>query len=356
MIGEDGRPDPGSDPRLPEPLLRALFEGMLKVRILDERMLSLQKQGRIGSYSAATGQEAGPVGAAAALEPTDPVFPSFREAGVLVYRGIPLERYVGHCLGNAGDPFRGRMAPGHLADRDFQVASWSPCVGTQIPHAVGAAYAARLRGERLVVAVFLGDGATSEGDFHAGMNLAGLWRVPVLFLCQNNQWSISVPVGRQTASPSLAVKASAYGIDGMRVDGNDILAVYAAVRQAAENARKGGGPAFLELVTCRMGRHSPSDDPSRYRDEAQLVAWRGRDPIERFRGFLRRERIWSEDWEDRFRERFAAELAEMIRRVEGLPPPPVESLFEDVWRDAPPLLREQRDECLGPRKPGAEKG
>jgi len=347
VLREGGAADPATDPRLPEPALRALFEGMLRTRLVDERLATLRKQGRIHFHSAVAGQEASVLGAAAALEPSDPVFPAFREWGVALWRGMPLEGFLAQCFGSSADPQLGRQVPCHAADRELGIASGSSCVGTQLPHAVGYARAARQEGDRVVVAAFFGDGATSSGDFHAALTLAGIWRAPVLFLCQNNQWSISLPVEKQTAASTLAAKARSYGIEAARVDGNDVLAVYRAVRDAAERLRRGEGPMFLELVTWRMGAHSYADDPSRYRDEEVTRAWEGRDPIRRLRDHLRAAGIWTQGWEEGVRERQAREVAEAVAKAESQPPPLIETLFDDVWRRTPPGLEEQRRELLG---------
>jgi len=334
------------DPNLPEPVLRSMFETMLKIRIVDERMFNLQRQGRISFYGAAKGQEAVAVGSAAALEPSDPIFPGLRESGAMLYRGWSIEKYVCQCIGNSGDILQGRQMPCHYSDKDVEYVSWSSCIGTQVPQAVGAAYALRLRGVRSVVATFFGDGATSEGDFHAGMTFAARWKAPVLFLCQNNQWSISVPVSGQTAASSIAAKAAAYGIPGRRVDGNDILAVYGAVREAAESARHGGGPRFIEFLTYRMGAHSTSDDPSIYRDEAVTEKWGEKDPILLFRQWLTEKGTWSESWEEEFRAEFSEKLAEHVRNAESRPEPEPGTLFEHLYATLPVELEAQKAELL----------
>jgi TPP-dependent pyruvate/acetoin dehydrogenase alpha subunit len=210
--------------------------------------------------------------------------------------------------------------------------------------------ALKTKGVRGVAAAFFGDGAASEGDFHVAMTFAGKWKAPVLFLCQNNQWSISVPVTRQTAAPSLAAKAPAYDIESARVDGNDILAVYTAVRDAAAAARSGDGPRFLEFFTYRMAAHSTSDDPSRYRDEEVTRLWEQRDPILVFRRYLESRGLPFEEWEETFTGSFGKELGEIVRRAEEMPPPPHESLFEDVYAETTAALAEQKHEMLEHRK------
>jgi pyruvate dehydrogenase E1 component alpha subunit len=321
--------------------LRRLFRHMLRMRLFDQRMLSLQRQGRIGFYGTATGQEAAITGSAYCLRDTDWVFPALREMGVSLWRGTTLHEIVCQLIGNSGDVLIGRQMPCHFSDRRVLTVAWSSVIGTQLPHAMGAAWAAKL-GRRDVVCVgYLGDGASSTGDFHAAANFAGVLRLPVVFFCQNNQWAISVPFQRQTAASSVAVKAGAYGFPGVRVDGNDVLAVVRAMRQAVERARAGEGPTLIEALTFRMGGHSSSDDPTRYR-EADLVAeWERRDPLTRFRAYLRAQGALSEDDETRWSQELNDETSAAIAEAEALPPPPLETMFTDVYREMPWHIAEQ---------------
>src|SRR5262245_51028636 len=210
-------------------------------------MVMLQRQGRVGFYGACTGQEAAVVGTALAAAPSDWIFPALRENAIMLVRGFSLASYVAQVYGNSRDPLKGRQMPAHISSRSVNQVSWSSCVGTQIPHAVGAGWAAKLRGDPTVSIGFLGDGATSEADFHTALNFAGVFQAQTVLVCQNNQWAISVPVARQTAAPTLAVKARAYGVHGVRADGNDALAVHHVVAEALERARRGQGPTFVEL-------------------------------------------------------------------------------------------------------------
>src|SRR3954463_3198259 len=212
----------------PELLLR-LYREMVRLRTLDERMMTLQRQGRVGFYGACTGQEAAPPPSAIAFDKDDWIFPALREGGAMLLRGFPLVPYLCQIFGNSGDETKGRQLPSHMASRSVKQVSWSSCIGTQLPQAVGAARAARIKGDKTVIAAYLGDGATSEGDFHVAMNFAGVFKSPVVFVCQNNHWAISVPTARQTASESIAIKAQAYGFPGVKVDGNDAVVVYRAV-------------------------------------------------------------------------------------------------------------------------------
>jgi pyruvate dehydrogenase E1 component alpha subunit len=264
----------------------------------------------------------------------------------MLLRGFPMVPYLCQVFGNSGDETKGRQMPSHMASRSVNQVSWGSCIGTQLPQAVGAAMAAKIKGDRTVIAAYLGDGATSEGDFHVAMNFAGVFRAPVVFICQNNHWAISVPTAKQTASESIAIKAQAYGFPGVKVDGNDAVAVYEAVRAAVERARSGGGPSLVECETYRIGAHSSSDDPTRYRDEGEVETWRKRDPIEILRGRLKAMGLWSATDEDALRARLLTEVNAAIAEAEQKPDPPRESLFEDVYSTLPWSLREQRDEML----------
>jgi pyruvate dehydrogenase E1 component alpha subunit len=325
-------------------LLLRLYRGMVTIRIMDERLLTLQRQGRIGFYGEARGQEAAIIGTAAALEENDYVVPALREAGAGIYRGLPLRAYVAQIFGNANDVCKGRQMPCHPGSRAARYVTMSSCIATQLPHATGMAMAAqRLPGhEKVVIAGYLGDGATSEGDFHVACNFAGVFRAPVIFVCQNNQWAISTPVKGQTASRCMAEKALAYGIPSLRVDGNDVLACYVAMRTAAARARAGGGPQFLEALTYRVSAHSSSDDPSRYRDESVTAVWRdSRCPLSRFRAFLQRRGLLDDAADEALRAEVDAEVRAAITAEESAPPPPLATLVEDVFATVPEALREQ---------------
>jgi pyruvate dehydrogenase E1 component alpha subunit/2-oxoisovalerate dehydrogenase E1 component alpha subunit len=319
---------------------------MVFLRSLDERMLTLQRQGRIGFYGSCYGQEAATLASAAALEKGDWILPALREAGAMLMRGFPLVPYLCQVFGNVGDRSKGRQMPSHQADRSVNQVSWSSVIGTQLPQAVGAAYAAQLRGEPMVVMAYLGDGATSSADFHHALTFAGRWKVPVVFCCQNNQWSISVPVSRQTAAAELALKGRAYGIPSLRVDGNDIAAVHAASREAVAKARKGEGPSFLELLTYRLGAHSSSDDPTRYRDPAEVDRWLRRDPLVVGRQRLEELGSWSDADEKKLRGEVGEEIAAAVQEAEAFPSPPPETLFEDLYAEAPWIVAEQREALL----------
>lgn len=343
VIRDDGSADPDTDPFLPNETLLAMFRELTKIRRLDERMLGKQRQGKVGFYGTITGQEATPVATGFALEPRDWVFPALRESAIMLCRGFPLATWLAQVYGSSRDVLKGRQMPSHMSGRAVNQVAWSSCIGPQIPQAVGAAFAARSRGDGAVAVGFMGDGATSQPDFHAAMTFAARWKVPAILVCQNNHWSISVPTEKQTASATLAVKARAYGMPGVRVDGNDVLAVYSAIKEAADRARAGDGPTFVESVTYRMGPHSSSDDPTRYRSDDEVADWAKKDPLDRFERFLRKSELLDDAGKASIVESLEQEISAAIDEVEELGPPSRESLFDDVYRIRPAHLDEQRD-------------
>ncbi len=333
----------GDPPKLEEAELWRMYRAMATTRRVDERCMKLQRQGRIGFYGASTGEEAAAVGSAAALGEEDWVFPALRQGGVLLYRGWPLERWFHHLFGNGEAVEKGRSMPCHFSDREVDQVSWSSCMATQLPHAVGMAYAADYRGEDRIAAAYLGDGATSEGDFHTAMNFAGVWDAPVVFICNNNHWAISVPADRQTGAQTFAQKANAYGFEGVRVDGNDVLAMYEATREAVEKARSGGGPTMIEAVTYRIRGHSTSDDPDKYRDEEEVEAWRRRDPLPRFQKYLVMDGVATPEDFQRLHAEIDEEIDTAIETAEQGNPPSLDSMVEDVYADVPAHLAGQMD-------------
>jgi 2-oxoisovalerate dehydrogenase E1 component alpha subunit len=329
------------DPEIPANELKRLYRLMVLTRNLDTRGMQLQRQGRIGFYIGCLGQEAAHIGSVYALKPEDWVFPAYREVGAMLCRGITLNQLLDQYYANAEDVEKGRQLTNLLGIKDLNYIAGSAPIATQIPHAVGAALAAKIRGDPIVTLTYFGDGGTSENDFHAGMNFAGVFKTPTVFFCQNNHWAISLPVERQTASETIAVKAHAYGFEGVRVDGNDILAVYRTTKEAVEKARKGGGPTLIEAVTYRMGPHSSSDDPKRYRSEEELAEWQKRDPLVRFHRYLEKKRLWTEADEKRAQDETNREIEEAVQHAEKLPKPALETLFTDVYAEMPWNLEEQ---------------
>lgn len=342
-LREDGSLDPNVDPGLDGEALLFLFQKMVFLRALDDKALNLQRAGRIGFYIGAAGQEAAETGSGFALQKGDWVFPSYRDQGAALLHGYPLAELVGQLFGNSADITRGRQMPNHWCDRAARVVSVSSPVATQLPQAVGAAYASKLRGEKIAVMAYFGDGGSSTGEFHVAMNFAGVFKTPNVFFCSNNQFAISVPVTRQTASSSIAVKAAAYGFPGVRVDGNDVLAVVRATRDALERARAGEGPTLIEALTYRLGAHSTSDDPTRYRSADDVEAWRRKDPIRRFGDFLKRQGLLDESLETSAVQSAREEVQRAVAACEAASPVAPESLVEDVYAEMPWHLREQRE-------------
>jgi len=329
------------DPGIPGDELRRLYRLMVLTRSLDTRGTQLQRQGRIGFFVGCLGQEAAHIGSAYALKPEDWIFPAYREIGAMLCRGITLTQLLDQYYANAEDVEKGRQLTNLFGLKKANYVTGSAPIATQIPHAVGAALAAKILGDPIVTMAYFGDGATSENDFHTGMNFAGVFKTPTVFFCHNNHWAISVPVERQTASETIAIKALAYGFEGVRVDGNDILAVYRTTKEAVDKARKGGGPTLIEAVTYRMGPHTSSDDPKRYRSEAELAEWQKRDPLLRFRKYLEKKKMWTEADELKVQDETNREIEEAVQHAEKLPKPALETLFSDVYAEMPWNLEEQ---------------
>jgi pyruvate dehydrogenase E1 component alpha subunit len=352
VLSDDGTLDPRHDPGLEDREVIDIYRWMVTTRQLDERLVALQRQGRIGFHVGSLGEEAAIIGSAFAMRKTDWLFPCYREFGAALMRGLGLQTFLDNMFGNANDTVQGRQMPDHYTCREVGWCSISSPVGTQITQAVGFSWGAKIDGKDVASLVYFGDGATSSTDFHSGMNFAGVFKVPVVFFCRNNGWAISVPVERQTATRTFAEKAAAYGIPGVRVDGNDLFAVVSVVREAVRRGEQGLGPTLIEAITYRMGGHSTSDDPNRYRATDQLKPWADRDPLERGRQYLERRKLW----DDRKELALIADIDQRFRAVvaisEKTPPPPLESMFEDVFEKPPWHLQEQRAELLrGPRAP-----
>ena len=346
VLREDGSANPENDPEIAPEILLSAYRHMRRLRLLDARMILLQRQGRVGFYGACTGQEAVPIATGLVTKSDDWVFPALREQSVMLVRGFPLREFIAQVFGNAGDLQKGRQMPSHQAGKSVHQVSWSSCIGPQIPQAVGAAWAMKLRKHSNVSFGFCGDGATSQPDFHTAMDFAATFAVPAVLVCQNNHWSISVPTARQTASKTLAVKGRAYGMRSVRVDGNDLLAVYKVLTDAAERARRGEGPTFVEALTYRIGAHSTSDDPTRYRSDAEVESWKKKDPVDRLAKHLRLIGVVDDLHDKQLEEELTKEIANAVNEVEAMGAPPRESLFDDVYADLPIHLRAQREELL----------
>ncbi len=344
VLRDDGSADPKLDPGLDKAACLALHRNMLRNRALDERGMNLQRQGRIGFYLPSTGEEAAQAGAISVLKDEDWVFPSYRDPGMALWRGATMLQMLANCFGNSGDLCKGRQMPVHYAFPRY--VSVSSPIGTQIIQAAGMGMGARIQGKKDIALTCFGDGGSSSNDFHTGLNFAGVWKAGVIFLCKNNGWAISVPLEKQTASTSIAAKAEAYGMPGVRVDGNDVLAVFRAAKEAAERARAGKGPTLIEAVTFRVGPHSSSDDPSRYRDKGLVETWQKRDPIARFQRFLAKAGYLTEAGHAKLWEEAQAEAADAAKQAEALPPPSISSMFDDVFAEVPPELARQKQALI----------
>ena len=327
-----------------------LYRLMCLNRMVDDQMIRLQRQGRLAFYVGSRGEEAAIIGSAFALEQRDWVIPCYREMGAALVKGFPLIDLFSQFFGTERDLTKGRQMPNHYASHDLRVTSISSPVGSQIPHAIGLAMGARLAGRDDVALVYFGDGATSQGDFHVATNFAGVFKTPTILFCRNNQWAISVPVESQTASRNMAVKAVAYGIEGVRVDGNDVFAVYDVTSKAVAKARRGEGPTLIEAVTYRRGGHSTSDDPNAYRDVAEVEPWVERDPIMRFRLYLTRQGHWDDDKEQAQKEEIRAHIRGTLEEAFSSGPPSLETIFDDVYDEMPWHLREQMESVCMPEE------
>jgi pyruvate dehydrogenase E1 component alpha subunit/2-oxoisovalerate dehydrogenase E1 component alpha subunit len=343
VLRDDGSADPEADPHLPDHVLLRGYREMRRLRLLDARMIVLQRQGRVGFYGAAHGQEATPIATGLLLEKDDWVFPALREQAVMLARGFPLDQFVAQIFGNSGDVLKGRQMPSHQSGRAVNQVSWSSCIGPQIPQAVGCAWAMKMKKQPHVAVGFSGDGATSQPDFHNAMNFAGVFHVPAVIVCQNNHWSISVPTSRQTASKTIAIKGRAYGVPSVRVDGNDLLALCKVLGDAFATARSGGGPTFVEAVTYRIGAHSTSDDPTRYRSDAEVEEWKKKDPLDRLRKHLVGKGLLDDARDAELEKELQEEISPAIKKVEELPPPSRATMFDDVYAAPTWNLVEQRE-------------
>ncbi|MGC8494661.1 MAG: pyruvate dehydrogenase (acetyl-transferring) E1 component subunit alpha [Syntrophobacteraceae bacterium] len=335
ILDQEGRIDEALDPQLSEDLLRKLYRAMVLARRFDERMLILQRQGKIGTFAPVKGQEA-QIGAAAALDPGDWMVPSFRETPVEMWRGKPMESILLY--------FSGYSEGGDLPE-GLNLLPVSVPVGSQMTHAVGIAFAMKYRGQKSVAATFFGDGATSQGDFHEAMNFASVYQAPVLFVCQNNHWAISLPRSRQTNSATLAQKALAYDVEGVQVDGNDVLAVYAAVKEAAERARQGEGPTLIEMVTYRLAMHTTADDPKKYRSEQEVAEWEARDPITRFEKYLLNKGLLDEQQIRTITQEIKAEISSAEQRWAEIAQKKIDPLdmFAHTYAEMTPSMHEQKE-------------
>lgn len=348
LIKPDGTPHKGAKlPVIPDADLKRMFEVILVNREIDERMLKVQRQGGIGFYMQSRGEEASILGAVYPTTKQDWLFLCYRELASLLWRGMSLQTFTNQLYGNRNDLVKGRQMPCHYTDRNIGLVSISSPVSTQIPQAAGVGWAMKLKGEKNVSVVFMGEGGTAEGDFHCGMNFAAVYKTNTVFICRNNGWAISTPASVQSASETFAQKAVAYGMPGVLVNGADLLAMVSASQAATERARRGQGPSLIEAQTYRFSAHSSSDDPSVYRSEKEDAAKIAeKDPLPRFRNYLQRKKLWSEKWEQDTIRTAQEQILAAARAAEAMDIPDTETIFEDVFSDLPWNLREQKAEAL----------
>ncbi|MFC2142817.1 pyruvate dehydrogenase (acetyl-transferring) E1 component subunit alpha [Candidatus Aenigmatarchaeota archaeon] len=335
ILDENGKCDSKLMPKLDNEQIRKMYEYMVTTRLFDDKALNLQKQGRMGTWASSLGEEASHVGTAFALAKDDWLFPSFREHGAYIARNYPM-----HMLYQ----FWGGDEKGEQVPENMNVFTAAIPVGTQITHAVGTAWAMKIKKKKSATMVYFGDGATSKGDFHEGLNFSGVFKAPVIFVCSNNQYAISIPVKNQTAAKTIAQKALAYGINGIRVDGNDVFAVYAATQEALKRAKEGKGATLLECFTYRVGHHTTSDDSARYRSQKEVDEWKKKDPIERLRRYMVTKKIWNKKDEATLREEAKKMIESIVQKYESLTPPAIEDIFSYTYKEMTPQLKEQLEE------------
>ena len=321
-------------PKLTALDIKKMYRFMVLSRVFDGKLLALQRQGRLGTFAQILGQEASNVGIGYAMGKDDWLFPSFREHGTSIVLGLPMENII---LYYSGDE-RGMQIPEKVKHFPITVP-----VSTQNLHAVGFAWSQKLQKKKSVAVTVFGDGATSKGDFHESMNFAGVFKVPVVFVCQNNQWAISVPRERQSSSETLAQKAVAYSFEGVQVDGNDVFAVYQSVKEAVEKARKGGGPTLVECFTYRMSDHTTADDWKKYRDPKEVEEWKKKDPIDRLRKYMETKKLWRKSDEKKLLKESEKLVEAAVKRAESIKPPEVDDIFKYTYKEMTPELKEQMD-------------
>lgn len=346
LLRQDGQLYKGAKaPRLQRVKALAIYRAMVRTRVLDERMLAAQRQGRLSFYLQSTGEEATTVGLAAALADDDMIMAQYREQGALIYRGFGLDALMNQLFANVLDPGKGRQMPIHYGSADLHYATISSPLATQIPQAVGYAYGQKLDATagnkaQCTLTVF-GEGAASEGDFHGALNMASVLKVPVLFLCRNNGYAISTPTREQYAGESIAARATGYGMTAIRVDGNDILAVYQAVREARKRALQRSEPVLIEAMSYRLAAHSSSDDPSGYRSQQEEALWARKDPIRRMQHWLSHKCWWTAADDKALYESERSAVLTAMKAAEQQPPPALDSLIEDVYDQPTARLQQQ---------------
>lgn len=320
------------------------YQTIVAIRLVDEQMINLQRQGFISFSLSSRGEEACSVASAAALDLCDWMYPQYRENGVLFWRGFSIQQFIHLMFSNAKDLSLGRQMPIHFGCRDLNIVNVSSPIGTSVPHAAGCAYAMKMQKEPAITICYFGEGATSEGDFHTGVNFAAVRKVPAIFFCRNNGYAISTPCSRQFASDGVAPKGIGYGITAYRIDGNDFFAIYETTKRAKQACLEGQGPILIEAMTYRLGAHSTADDPSLYRNEEEVKTWEKRCPILRLRRYLEEQHLWSPQQDEELIKKITKEIEEGIEIAKQTPPPPLKSLIEDVYFETPLQLKHEYEE------------
>ncbi len=332
VLDEQGRVDISLMPKLTDKQLVQMYELMVFTRLADTKAIALQRTGRMGTYASCLGQEAAQIGSAFPLTTDDWLVPSYREMGALLTHRQPLHKIYQFWAGDER---------GHQVSGTHNLPISIP-VGSQSLHAAGIAWALQIQRKKSAVIGYFGDGATSKGDVYEAMNIAGVFHLPVVFLCQNNQWAISVPRSKQTAAETLAQKAVACGFESIQVDGNDIFAVYKAVSEALARARDGEGPTFIECFTYRMSDHTTSDDAKRYRPQKEIDGWKQRDPIERLQHYLKNQNLWTEKYETDMQARLKQQVEDAVQAMESEPLPLSDDFFNYTYAEMTSPLTEQK--------------
>lgn len=331
------------EPEIDQETATRIYDTMEYIRVLDERMIGAQRQGRISFYLASTGEEAASVASAAALSDNDMIMSQYREQGALAYRGYTTTQFMNQMFSNQEDPNKGRQMPIHYGDKPLNFMTISSPLGTQIPQASGYAYGQKMAGNDAITICYFGEGAASEGDFHAGLNMAAVLNCPVIFFCRNNGYAISTPADEQFAGDGIASRGIGYGVKTIRVDGNDPLAVYAATKQAREIALKENCPVLIEAMTYRLAAHSTSDDPTGYRSREEEDKWRAKDPIQRMAKWLTSKGWYDEEANKKLIEKSRQDVLAALKTSEKVDICPIEDIVNDVYDDVPWHLKEQLD-------------
>ncbi|MCU7554186.1 thiamine pyrophosphate-dependent dehydrogenase E1 component subunit alpha [Alteromonas sp. ASW11-19] len=332
------------EPDLDKDTATRIYDTMEYIRVLDERMIGAQRQGRISFYLASTGEEAAAVASAAALSDNDMIMSQYREQGALAYRGYTTSQFMNQMFSNEADPNKGRQMPIHYGDKPLNFMTISSPLGTQIPQASGYAYGQKMAGNEAVTICYFGEGAASEGDFHAGLNMAAVLNCPVIFFCRNNGYAISTPAEEQFAGDGIASRGIGYGVKTIRVDGNDPLAVYAATQRARELALEESCPVLIEAMTYRLAAHSTSDDPTGYRSREEEDKWRAKDPIQRMAKWLEKKGWYDEAANKKLIEKSRQDVLAALKEAEKIDVCPIDDIVTDVYDEVPWHLKEQVDE------------